>query len=87
MATCAYAFQRTRVLEAAVMHSCLAHPQPWTLQLVQVPFDQPMQPVGNVEVWLGEVERRMRSSVRAQVSGRHPVATNACSVQGDCDTT
>jgi hypothetical protein len=26
-----------------------------------------MQPAGNVEVWLGEVERRMRSSVRAQV--------------------
>ena len=34
---------------------------------LQVPFDQPMQPAGNVEVWLGEVERRMRSSVRAQV--------------------
>lgn len=33
----------------------------------QVPFDQPMQPAGNVEVWLGEVERRMRSSVRHQV--------------------
>lgn len=33
----------------------------------RVPFDKPMFPTGNVEAWLGEVERRMRSSVRAQV--------------------
>ncbi len=26
-----------------------------------------MYPTGNVEVWLGEVERRMRSSVRWQI--------------------
>lgn len=26
-----------------------------------------MMPTGNVEVWLGEVERRMRMSVRHQV--------------------
>jgi hypothetical protein len=36
--------------------------------LAQVPFDRPMQPAGNVEAWLGEVERRMKSSVRAQVA-------------------
>jgi dynein heavy chain len=34
---------------------------------VQVPFDKPMLPSGNVEVWLAEVERRMKSSVRTQV--------------------
>lgn len=34
---------------------------------VQVPFDKPMLPTGNVEVWLAEVERRMKSSVRTQV--------------------
>ncbi len=37
------------------------------LLLPQVPFDKPMQPAGGVEVWLGEVERRMRSSVRQQI--------------------
>jgi dynein heavy chain len=34
---------------------------------VQVPFDKPMLPSGNVEVLLAEVERRMNSSVRTQV--------------------
>lgn len=33
----------------------------------KVPFDKPMFPQGNVEVWLGEVENRMRNSVRHQV--------------------
>ncbi|KAG2439747.1 hypothetical protein HYH02_010624 [Chlamydomonas schloesseri] len=33
----------------------------------KVPFDKPMMPQGNVEIWLGEVERRMRFSVRQQV--------------------
>ncbi|EFJ44217.1 dynein heavy chain 2, partial [Volvox carteri f. nagariensis] len=33
----------------------------------KVPFDKSMMPQGNVEIWLGEVERRMRSSVRQQV--------------------
>ncbi|KAG2485619.1 hypothetical protein HYH03_015682 [Edaphochlamys debaryana] len=33
----------------------------------KVPFDKSMLPTGNVEFWLGEVERRMRSSVRHQV--------------------
>ncbi|GLI62391.1 hypothetical protein VaNZ11_005010 [Volvox africanus] len=33
----------------------------------KVPFDKTMMPQGNVEIWLGEVERRMRSSVRQQV--------------------
>ncbi|KXZ54227.1 hypothetical protein GPECTOR_5g319 [Gonium pectorale] len=33
----------------------------------KVPFDKSMMPQGNVEIWLGEVERRMRSSVRHQV--------------------
>lgn len=33
----------------------------------KVPFDKSMLPQGNVEIWLGEVERRMRSSVRQQV--------------------
>jgi hypothetical protein len=35
--------------------------------VAQVPFDKPMQPAGNVEFWLGEVERRMLASVRTQV--------------------
>ncbi len=26
-----------------------------------------MMPVGNMEVWLGEVERRMKASIRTQV--------------------
>ncbi|KAK9803422.1 hypothetical protein WJX72_010826 [[Myrmecia] bisecta] len=33
----------------------------------KVQFDQIMQPTGAVEVWLGEVERRMRGSVRSQI--------------------
>ncbi|KAF6265909.1 dynein heavy chain 2 [Scenedesmus sp. NREL 46B-D3] len=33
----------------------------------KVPFDKPMMPAGNVEVWLGEVERRMKASIRSQV--------------------
>lgn len=33
----------------------------------QVAFDLPMMPQGGVEVWLGEVERRMRSSVRQSI--------------------
>lgn len=33
----------------------------------KVPFDKSMLPQGNVEIWLGEVERRMRNSVRQQV--------------------
>ncbi|KAL0019092.1 hypothetical protein WJX77_000912 [Trebouxia sp. C0004] len=32
----------------------------------RVPFDTSMQASGPVELWLGEVERRMKSSVRAQ---------------------
>lgn len=32
-----------------------------------VPFDKPMTPEGNVELWLGEVERRMKASVRHQI--------------------
>lgn len=36
--------------------------------VLQVPFDKPMLPAGNVEVWLAEVERRMKGSVRTQVS-------------------
>ncbi len=35
--------------------------------VLQVPFDKPMLPAGNVEVWLAEVERRMKASVRTQV--------------------
>eukprot|EP00798_Chlamydomonas_sp_ICE-L_P022533 gene22533-29660_t len=31
------------------------------------PFDKPMFPTGSVEIWLGEVERRMKASVRCQV--------------------
>ncbi|GFH19489.1 uncharacterized protein HaLaN_16442, partial [Haematococcus lacustris] len=40
----------------------------------KVPFDKPMMPTGNVEAWLGEVERRMRASVRHQAyaSKRRP---------------
>jgi dynein heavy chain, axonemal len=34
---------------------------------MQVSFDQPMAPTGNVETWLGEVERRMHASIRTQV--------------------
>eukprot|EP00879_Flechtneria_rotunda_P033567 GHRR01037192.1.p1 GENE.GHRR01037192.1~~GHRR01037192.1.p1 ORF type:complete len:217 (+),score=61.07 GHRR01037192.1:316-966(+) len=33
----------------------------------QVPLDKPMMPAGNVELWLGEVERRMKASVRTQI--------------------
>lgn len=33
----------------------------------QVPFDEVMYPTGNVEKWLGDVERRMLSSVRHQI--------------------
>ncbi|KAG1679690.1 hypothetical protein FOA52_006209 [Chlamydomonas sp. UWO 241] len=33
----------------------------------KVPFDKPMYPQGNVEVWLGEVESRMRSALRQQI--------------------
>ncbi|WIA11828.1 hypothetical protein OEZ85_011917 [Tetradesmus obliquus] len=33
----------------------------------KVPFDKPMMPAGNVEAWLGEVERRMKASIRTQV--------------------
>lgn len=29
-----------------------------------------MLPTGNIEVWLGEVERRMKASIRTQVSNR-----------------
>lgn len=45
-------------------HLCLLRP---ALPATQVPFDKPMLPTGNVEVWLAEVERRMKSSVRTQV--------------------
>ncbi|MEW5308986.1 MAG: hypothetical protein WDW38_000903 [Sanguina aurantia] len=34
----------------------------------KVPFDRGMMPTGSVEVWLGEVERRMRGSVHKQVT-------------------
>ena len=34
----------------------------------KVPFDKPMMPEGNVEQWLGEVERRMKASVRQQIA-------------------
>jgi hypothetical protein len=37
------------------------------LLLLQVPFDKSMAPTGSVEIWLGEVERRMIASVRTQV--------------------
>jgi dynein heavy chain len=33
----------------------------------RVAFDKPMAPAGGVEVWLGEVERRMRGSVRSSI--------------------
>lgn len=34
----------------------------------RVPFDAPLRPAGGVERWLGGVEARMRSSVRAQIA-------------------
>ncbi|GBF98747.1 dynein heavy chain axonemal [Raphidocelis subcapitata] len=51
----------------------------------RVPFDKPMQPVGNVETWLGEVERRMRASVRAQIVAAMAAYDSRPRTQWVCD--
>ncbi|GAX80571.1 hypothetical protein CEUSTIGMA_g8008.t1 [Chlamydomonas eustigma] len=47
----------------------------------KVPFDKNMFPTGNVETWLGEVERRMRSSVRSQTSDSIQAYANTARTQ------
>jgi hypothetical protein len=44
-----------------------------------------MQPVGNVETWLGEVERRMRASVRAQIVAAMAAYDSRPRTQWVCD--
>lgn len=46
-----------------------------------MPFDQPMKPQGNVEIWLGEVERRMRNSVRYQIQESMKAYTSVARTQ------
>jgi dynein heavy chain len=45
-----------------------------------VPFDKLMMPAGNVEAWLGEVERRMKASIRTQVGAAPRAAAVAFAV-------
>jgi dynein heavy chain len=59
---------------AAVFHASMVG---LFLLCLQVPFDKPMLPSGNVEVWLAEVERRMKGSVRSQVR-RTASSSNQC---------
>lgn len=43
----------------------------------QVPFPRSMQPLGNVETWLSQVESRMKESILTQVRPR-------CNLQTIC---
>jgi dynein heavy chain len=52
--------------------------------LAQVPFDKPMMPTGNVEAWLGEVERRMKASIRTQVGLEMRQQLSFCGTKHTC---
>jgi len=41
-------------------------------------FDKPLVPTGGMEIWMGEVERRMRSSVRAAIVAAMAAYSTRC---------